>query len=130
MLKNSRIQYFILILIVIALGITSRKMEGVPTFFGDTLYAVMVYFGMRMFFINLNLKKTAILALLICFSIEFLQLYDALWMLKIRKTTLGHYVLGQGFLWSDLAYYTLGIIIAFLIDFNWIYKIKITTLIK
>ncbi len=117
MLKNSRIQYFILILIVIALGITSRKMDGVPTFFGDTLYAVMIYFGMRMFFINLNLKKTAILALLFCFCIEFLQLYDAEWMLEIRRSTLGHYALGQGFLWSDLGYYTLGIIMAFLIDF-------------
>ena len=120
MLKNSRIQYFILILIVIALGITSRKMEGVPTFFGDTLYAVMIYFGMRMFFINFNIKKAAILALLFCFAIEFLQLYDAKWMLDIRRTTLGHYVLGQGFLWSDLVYYTLGIIMAFLIDFNFI----------
>jgi hypothetical protein len=118
MLKNRRIQYFILIILVIALGITSRKTEGVPTFFGDTLYAVMVYFGMRMIFINLNLKKTAILALLICFAIEFFQLYDAKWMLEIRRTPFGHYVLGQGFLWSDLAYYTLGIIIAFWIDFN------------
>jgi hypothetical protein len=122
MLKNSRIQYFILILIVIALGITSRKMEGVPTFFGDTLYAVMIYFGLRMLFVNFNIKKTAILALLICFAIEFLQLYDAKWMLEIRRTTLGHYVLGQGFLWSDLAYYTLGIIIALLLDFNFIKK--------
>jgi len=57
MVKKKRILYFILTLIVIALGITSRKIEGVPTFFGDTLYAVMVYFGMRMFFNNLNLKK-------------------------------------------------------------------------
>jgi len=120
MLKNSRIQYFILILIVIALGITSRKIDGVPTFFGDTLYAVMIYFGMRMVFINLNLKKTAIFALLFCFAIEFLQLYDAEWMLEIRRTTLGHYVLGQGFLWSDLGYYTIGIIMAFLMDFNFI----------
>lgn len=120
MLKNSRIQYFILILIVIALGITSRKMDGAPTFFGDTLYAVMIYFGMRMVFINLNLKKSAILALLFCFAIEFLQLYDAEWMLAIRLTTMGHYVLGQGFLWSDLAYYTVGVIIAFWIDSSWV----------
>ena len=120
MLKNRRIQYFILIILVIALGITSRKMEGIPTFFGDTLYAVMIYFGMRMVFINLNLKKTAILALLFCFCNEFLQLYDARWLLEIRRTTFGHYVLGQGFLCSDLGFYTLGIIMAFLIDSNWI----------
>ena len=120
MVKNRRVLYFILIIITILLGILSRKINGIPTFFGDTLYAVMVYFGMRFFFINFNIKKTAILALLFCFAIEFLQLYDAERMLAIRRTTMGHYVLGQGFLWSDLAYYTLGVIIGFCIDFNFI----------
>jgi len=97
-------------------------MEGVPTFFGDTLYAVMIYFGLRMLFVNFNIQKTAILALLFCFTIEFLQLYDAEWMLEIRRTSLGHYALGQGFLLSDLGYYTLGVIISFWMDSNWINK--------
>jgi hypothetical protein len=118
MLKNNRFSYFILIVSVIILGILSRKIEGIPTFFGDTLYAVMAYFGVRMFFINLTFKKSAILTIVFCFSIEFLQLYKAEWMLAIRRTGLGHYVLGQGFLWSDLGFYTLGIMIAFLIDSN------------
>ena len=87
-------------------------------FFGDTLYAVMVYFGMRLLFINNNFVMTILLALVFCFCIEFLQLYRAEWLLAIRRTTLGHYALGQGFIWSDLVYYTLGITIAFLIDFN------------
>jgi glycopeptide antibiotics resistance protein len=120
MLNNSRVRYFILILVVIALGITSRKLEGIPTFFGDSLYAVMVYFGLRMFFINLKSQKTTILALLFCFGIEFLQLYDGEWMLEIRRTTLGHYVLGQGFIASDLVYYTLGIFAAVYLDFKFI----------
>ncbi len=97
-------------------------MEGVPTFFGDALYAVMIYFGMRILFVHFNIKKTAILALLFCFAIEFLQLYNAEWMLEIRRTTFGHYALGQGFLWSDLGYYTLGIIMVFLIDYNLVKK--------
>jgi hypothetical protein len=118
MLKNSRIRYFLLVLIVIIFGILSRKIDGIPTFFGDILYAVMIYFGIRMFFINLNLKKIAIFALIFCFCIEFLQLYQAEWILAIRRTTLGHYALGQGFLWSDLGYYSLGVIIAYLIDIN------------
>lgn len=122
MLKSNRLSYFILIIIVISLGIISRKIEGVPMFFGDILYAVMVYFGMRMLFINLNLKKTAILALLFCFLIEFLQLYQAEWIIEIRSTTIGHYVFGQGFLWSDLGFYTIGILIVFWIDNNLIKK--------
>jgi hypothetical protein len=118
MLKNIRFSYLNLIVSVILLGIVSRKIDGVPTFFGDTLYAVMIYFGMRSLFINQNFLTIILLALVFCFGIEFLQLYSAEWMLAIRRTTLGHYALGQGFLWSDLGYYTLGIIIAFLIDCN------------
>ena len=118
MLKNNRFSYFIIIVSVIMLGILSRKIDVVPTFFGDTLYAVIAYFGMRLLFINNSFVKTIALALVFCFCIEFLQLYRAEWMLAIRRTTLGHYALGQGFLWSDLGYYSLGVIFAFLIDFN------------
>jgi hypothetical protein len=118
MLKNNRLSYFILIVSIFLLGILSRKIDGIPTFFGDTLYAVMIYFGMRMFFINNSITKTIILALVFCFCIEFLQLYRAEWILAIRRTTLGHYALGQGFLWSDLGFYILGVTIAFLVDSN------------
>lgn len=117
--KNNRLSYFILIISTIILGILSRKIEGVPTFFGDTLYAVMAYFGMRLLIIKKSLKKALALALMFCFCIEFLQLYQAEWLLSIRRTTLGHYVLGQGFLWSDLFFYTLGITIAFGMDSSW-----------
>jgi len=109
-------------ILTLILGILSRKIDGVPTFFGDTLYAVMVYFGMRLLFINYNFLKTILLAIAFCFGIEFLQLYRAEWILTIRRTQLGHYALGQGFLWSDLVYYTLGIIIAFLIDSSLVKK--------
>ena len=116
MFKINRLTYFILVIVAILLGILSRKIDEVPTFFGDTLYAVMIYFGIRMFLINDTLKKSALLSIMFCFCIEFLQLYQAEWMLAIRRTTLGHYALGQGFLWSDLGYYSLGIIMAFWID--------------
>jgi Protein of unknown function (DUF2809) len=116
--KNNRTLYFFLILIVIACGITSRKLDGIPTFFGDTLYALMIYYAMRMLFSNLSLKKTAILALFSCFCIEFLQLYKAEWLLVIRRSTLGHYALGHDFLWSDLGFYFIGVAIAFALDFN------------
>lgn len=122
MLKKTRLYYFVLIIFVIISGIASRKIDGIPTYFGDMLYAIMVYFGMRLLFIKKKLKKALALALIFCFCIEFLQLYDAQWMLTIRRTTLGHYVLGQGFLWSDLFFYTLGITIALLIDFNFAKK--------
>lgn len=118
MLKNNRFLYLIITIAVIILGIFSRKMECIPTFFGDTSYAVMIFFGFRIIFIKNSLKKTAVIALVFCFCIEFLQLYRDEWILSIRNTTLGHYALGQGFLWSDLIYYSIGIIIAFILDSN------------
>lgn len=111
-----------LIVFTITSGMASRKIDGIPTFFGDTLYAVMIYFGIRMLFMNLKPAKTALLALVFCFCIEFLQLYRAEWMLSIRRTSLGHYVLGQGFLWSDLGFYALGVLTAWRIDSNWAKK--------
>jgi hypothetical protein len=60
--------------------------------------------------------QIAVLSLFTCYSIELFQLYQAEWIIELRKTLFGRYVLGQGFLWSDIAAYTIGIIIAFLIE--------------
>jgi hypothetical protein len=42
-------------------------------------------------------------------SVEVSQLYHAPWIDAIRQTRLGGWVLGFGFLWSDLACYAVGI---------------------
>lgn len=52
---------------------------------------------------------TGIISLAFCFSIEISQLYHAEWIDQIRDTSLGGLVLGYGFLWSDIAAYTLGV---------------------
>lgn len=57
-----------------------------------------------------------IISLLICYGIELLQLYQAEWIIALRKTLFGRYVLGQGFLWTDLLAYTFGVAIAFIIE--------------
>ena len=121
-MKNFK--YPILVLFIIILGILSRKISIIPLFVGDLLYAMMIYFIVRFFFNKNDLLKSAIIALLICFSIEFLQLYQANWMIEIRKTTFGHYVLGQGFLWSDLVAYFIGVLISYSID-KYSKKIKV-----
>lgn len=115
-LNKSRIQYFILFFCTILIGILSRKISFIPLWIGDALYAVMIYFLVRIF---LPMKKAFIVALfslLICYCIEFLQLYQAEWIIELRKTLLGRYVLGQGFLWSDILAYTFGIAVVFLIE--------------
>lgn len=76
----------------------------------------MIYFIVRFLFIKQKSIKIAITSIIICYTIEFLQLYQASWIVEIRNTTLGHLVLGQGFLWSDLLAYTFGILIAYFIE--------------
>jgi hypothetical protein len=119
-MKSNQLNYFILILFVIILGILSRKISDIPLFIGDVLYAVLIYFGLRFLFIHLKIHKTFLLSLLFCFSIEILQLVQIDWLIGLRKTTLGHYILGQGFLWLDLLCYIFGTLIAFVIDLKFI----------
>ena len=119
-LKNNRLHYFLALFITLILGILSRKITDIPLFIGDVLYAVLIYFGLRFLFINLKTYKTFLLSLLFCFGIEILQLVQIDWLIAIRKTTLGHYILGEGFLWSDLLCYVVGTLVAFLIDWKFI----------
>lgn len=117
-MKNKRLQYFIIVLIIIASGIICRKISFIPLFIGDLLYAVMIYFVFRILFLNNKLIQTAIYSLIFCILIECFQLYQAQWIIEIRKTFLGHYILGEGFLWSDLLAYFFGTVIVFLFDWK------------
>ena len=119
-MKSNRLNYFILILLVLILGILSRKISGIPLFIGDVLYAVLIYFGFRFLIMDSKKSTSLLLSLLFCFGIEILQLVQIDWLIAIRKTTLGHYVLGVGFLWLDLLCYIIGTLLAFLIDWKFV----------
>ena len=115
-MKSNRLNYFITILLVLILGILSRKITGIPLFIGDILYAVLIYFGFRFLIMDSKKSTSLLLSLLFCFGIEILQLVQIDWLIAIRKTTLGHYILGEGFLWFDLLCYVIGTLLAFLIE--------------
>lgn len=115
-MKKTRLLYFLLLIGIIILGLLSRKIEAVPLFVGDLLYAQLVYFIMRFVFINTKPLKIALLSLLTCYGIEICQLCQVQWLADIRSTQIGRLILGQGFLWSDMAAYTLGIAIAYGIE--------------
>jgi hypothetical protein len=117
-MKKLKIKYLISVISFITLGILSRKITGIPLFIGDLLYAVLIYFGFRFLIIKSEKSTSLLFSLLFCFGIEFLQLVQIDWLITIRKTTLGHYILGQGFLWSDLLCYIIGTLVAFIIDWK------------
>lgn len=124
-LRNSKIKlrltYALLVLTVIVLGLLSRKTTLVPLIVGDALYAVMMFLMIRFLFIRTSFINVALISLLICYLIEFGQLYTAAWIEQIRNTTPGALVLGHGFLWSDLVAYTVGTAICLLI----FYKVRL-----
>ncbi|WP_196893486.1 ribosomal maturation YjgA family protein [Aureivirga marina] len=125
---RNRIFYFILAVFTIFLGLSSR-MSFMPmfviTYFGDALYAVLIYFGIRFILVEKSLKTAFLGSLFFCFFIELFQLYKATWIVEIRQTRIGSLILGQGFLWSDLLLYTIGICFIFFLDRNYLsLKIK------
>ena len=115
-MKTSRFTYILLFVLVIILGILSRKISFIPLCTGDFLYAIMIYLLIRTILIHKKTSIIALLSLLVCYLIEFLQLYQANWIIELRKTLFGRSVLGQGFLWSDILAYTFGVSIAFFIE--------------
>ncbi len=76
----------------------------------------MIYLLIRIVFISKTFFQILILALLTCYAIEFFQLYQAEWIIELRQTLFGRYVLGQGFLWSDILAYTFGAASAYIAE--------------
>jgi hypothetical protein len=107
---------------IIALGLASR-LDFIPAliypYLGDTFYAMMIYAIMAIFFNKSSASNLLTLTIIICFTIEASQLYQAEWINQIRQNKLGGLILGFGFLWSDLVSYSIGSALAFLIDLNY-----------
>lgn len=116
-----RLFYLRIVLFVMCLGLLSRKLTNyipdiIDLYLGDLLWAIMIYYLVRIILVNKPIEKIAFFGVLFCFSIEISQLYHAYWIDTIRRTTLGGLILGYGFLWSDLIAYLLGVITGALID--------------
>jgi hypothetical protein len=113
---KKRFSYFVLIIGIIIIGLLSRKSVATPLWIGDILYALMMYFTVRFFFLQKKPLFICLLSLGICVAIEFSQLLHAGWINSIRATLPGRLILGQGFLWSDLVAYTVGATFGLTID--------------
>ena len=111
--RKLRICYLSGTVVLIALGLLSRRVKFVPAACGDALWAMMVYCCFRIVLIRKPLVISAAAALIASFAVEFSQMLKPDWLVKIRSTFLGHMLLGQGFLWSDLLAYTIGIAVVY-----------------
>lgn len=68
--------------------------------------------------------QLGLLAVSFCYAVELSQLIEVPWLDQIRGTLPGRLILGSGFLWSDLACYAVGVILAAVIDSAWLLPSK------
>ena len=109
------LQYTSAVIALIALGLLSRRINGIPDACGDALWAMMVFCCWRIVLVLRPLKIVAVVALITSYLVEFSQILSFDWLVSLRSTFLGHMLLGQGFLWIDLLAYTIGIIVIYII---------------
>ncbi len=117
-------RYLLLLVCTIALGLASRRYAAllpavVARYAGDVLWASMVFWWGALIFRRQPTLHIAGSAMLVSALVELSQLYRAPWLNALRDTRAGALVLGQGFLWSDLLCYALGVLIAAAIDSRW-----------
>ncbi len=104
------------VFVTVCLGLASRSRFGqaiAPLFVGDILYATMMFFVVGLLLPRTPAGKIAGFAIVVCFGIEFLQLYQADWLTQLRATPLGALILGHGFLAADLLCYLIGVALGY-----------------
>lgn len=106
---------------IIAFGLPARLFQNqLPTwyvlYFGDYLWAMLLFFIFALILRNISTLKVAIATLLCAYAIEISQLFHPAWLDYLRSIKLFALVLGSGFLWSDIIAYTLGIATGALIE--------------
>jgi hypothetical protein len=100
--------------LTVVLGLFSRKYghalhDWLAAYAGDTLWGLCVYLAWSVVVPGKSMTRRGVCALLIAWTVEVSQLYQAPWINELRRTTAGALALGQGFLWSDLVCYAAGV---------------------
>lgn len=120
-MKRNRRLYALYIVIVILLGLGSRRYgAGLPSwvadYSGDVLWGLMIFLLAGFLFIRKKTLSIAAAAYGFAVLVEVSQLYHAPWIDAIRANRLGGLLLGYGFLWSDLLCYLAGVVIGAVLE--------------
>lgn len=113
-MPGPRLRLLFLLCVLVVLGLASRQVPFLPAQTGDALWAMTLYCFLRLLFPQQGVGRMAFVSLCLAFLVEFQQLLRWPWLVSLRSTWLGHMCLGQGFLWTDLIAYTLGILLLYL----------------
>ena len=83
---------------------------------GDALWAMMIVWWIGFAVPNSRPWRRAVVALLVCWVVEFSQLVHTPALDRFRGTSVGHLFLGSGFDPRDLVAYALGVGVAVLLE--------------
>jgi hypothetical protein len=119
--RQTRI-YLLIMAVITAFGLPARMIQGrLPAwyvqYFGDYLWAMLLFFIFALILHNMSTFKVAIITLLFTYGIEISQLFHPQWLEDLRSIKLFALILGFTFLWSDIVAYTLGISTGVLIEY-------------
>ncbi|MFK7910701.1 MAG: DUF2809 domain-containing protein [Akkermansiaceae bacterium] len=118
---RSRLYYTVLLGLTICVGLFSRSsFVHADTVFGryagDILWASAVFWSIAAVFPKCSPWRLASITAIISYAVELSQLYHAEWIEQIRAMKLGGLILGFSFYWPDLICYTVGAVLAGMID--------------
>ena len=117
----TRLAAFGFMILAAVLGLASRKtaLHTVPvigTYGGDAAWAMAAYALVRTCAPRARIDTVMLLAAGMALAVELSQLIDAPWINELRQNAFVALLIGKGFLWSDLAAYLAGIVIAALLN--------------
>lgn len=123
--KRNRIILCIAFIVIVFFGLLSRSHRMPPSFFveygGDTLWAAMMYIVFAFIKPRGKILYICLITLVFSYLIEFSQMLTWQWLVYLRTTPF-RYILGQGFVWSDLLCYTIGCVGMMMLDYLWLRK--------
>lgn len=117
----ARIKSLTALAATIVAGLATRSGSAlVPAFVaefgGDTLWATALFLAIRSVLNRLATRWVALLAAAGSLAVELSQLWRTPWLDALRSTRLGMLTLGNGFLYSDLLCYAVGVALAAALD--------------
>jgi len=129
---SRRRTYVILLISIIALGLAIHLHGfGLPgaarDILGDALWASMIFWIASLGAPGSAIVARVVMALAICFAVEFSQHIRHPMLAAIRGTSLGHLVLGSDFDARDLVAYTAGIAVSAGLAWYLLYRAKYLT---
>jgi len=112
--------------VVIAIGLFARSHRAgadqstVPgflaTYTGDVVWAVMFALIGRFLWPRMARRPLIVGTAIMTLAIEFLQLWQVPWMVWLRAQPIIGFLLGNAFVWSDVACLIVGCVIAWGVD--------------